>query len=852
VLRLALQTMRSRQHGFVGAFVAVTFAVTIMTACGILIESGARARPSVERYARAPVIVAGEQTVAVDVDGQVETERIPERVRIPMALAEPLAAIEGVRAVVPDRSVPTTVVTKRGRVLAAPGGGTVFGHGWRSAALTPYTLTSGRAPSSTGEVVLDVALAAQGDIDIGDDVLLTSTEGTWTYAVVGLARPPRGSRPQGMVFLSDERAASLSVDPDRVDAFALLLDETADPVEVAGKVERTMGEEIAVLTGLDRGVAESQASALRNEDLVALGGAFGSIATMLAVFVLAATLGLSVLQRGRELALLRAVGAKPRQIRTLLVGEALIVAIVAGLTGVAPGILLASSLFDALQSRGIGAETANLVVSPLPPMIAIGTGAFTAALAAWLAGRRAARIRPTAALTEAAVEPKRIGRVRLLVGLGFLAGGAALCVTALSLQGESAAAASLGVVMILLIAVGLLGPFIARIAAAVVGPGVAALFPTSGLLAVANIRIRARRFASTSTPIALGVAISLTLIGIVTVEGSATEKQSRERTLADRALTAPGGLPSGLVNEIGRFPGVVAVTGLIPTQVGAVYREVGDPIFDFLPAVGVSSVDLGQTLELDVRQGSIEPLPANGVAVSVDRARSLEVGVGEQIPLWLCDGRQITPRVVATYASALGLGEFVLPRAIVEEHVTDPMDTQILVKYANGADVAAVDARLAALAGRIPGLQVLDRALLRVAEDREAQAKAWVNYLIIGVLMSFLAIAAVNSLVMAVGERTRELALLRLVGATPSQAIGTFRLEVLALTGFAIIMGLAVAAATLVPFSIAIAGSAVPYLPWHAVAAVIAGAILLGVCASELATRNAMRRDPIELIGADE
>ena len=156
----------------------------------------------------------------------------------------------------------------------------------------------------------------------------------------------------------------------------------------------------------------------------------------------------------------------------------------------------------------------------------------------------------------------------------------------------------------------------------------------------------------------------------------------------------------------------------------------------------------------------------DGVAVSVDRARSLDVGVGERVPLWLGDGRRIAPRVVATYASALGLGDFVLPIAVVEEHVTDPMDAQMLVTYANGADVAVLDARLAALAERIPG-HVLDRARLRAAEDREAQAKAWVGYLIIGVLMSFLAIAAVNSLVMAVGERGRELALLRLVGATP-------------------------------------------------------------------------------------
>ena len=267
--------------------------------------------------------------------------------------------------------------------------------------------------------------------------------------------------------------------------------------------------------------------------------------------------------------------------------------------------LLASLLFDTLQSRGIGAANASLVVGPLPLAIAAGISALTAALAAWLAGRRAARIPPTAALAEAALEPKRIGRVRLLLGLVFLAGGGALCVTALSLEGESAAAAAFGVVMILMVAVGLLGPVLARIAAAIFGPSVAALFPKSGFLAMANVRTRARRFASASTPIALGVAISLALIGTVTVEASATEKQSRDRVLADRVLAAPGGLPDSLVDEVRRLPGVAAATGLLPTEVGAVFPEFDESIFNYVPAVGVSPSGLDQTLELDVRQGSV-------------------------------------------------------------------------------------------------------------------------------------------------------------------------------------------------------------------------------------------------------
>jgi putative ABC transport system permease protein len=147
---------------------------------------------------------------------------------------------------------------------------------------------------------------------------------------------------------------------------------------------------------------------------------------------------------------------------------------------------------------------------------------------------------------------------------------------------------------------------------------------------------------------------------------------------------------------------------------------------------------------------------------------------------------------------------------------------------------------------------VLDRADMQTAENEEAETSARVNYLLIGVLMAFVAIAAVNSLMMAIGERARELALLRLVGASRRQVIRMIRWEALAVIGFGVLIGLAVAAATLVPFSLAIAETATPNLPWQVVAGVIAGALLLGLGASELPARTGLRRDPIELIGAQE
>jgi putative ABC transport system permease protein len=852
VLRLALQTMRTRLHSFAGAFVALTVAVAVVTACGILIESGARARAPVERYAGAPVVVAAEQRLDVKVDDAAGSVPLPEQPRIPASVAHRVAAVDGVRGVIADRSIPLSVATESGRILAAPEGEAVRGHGWRSAALTPYSVSVGRAPRAADEVVLDGTLAARGGVSVGEEVRITSADGTKTYTVAGLARPPRGRSWLGAVFMTDARAASLAVNPARIEALGVLFESGAGPQDVAERIEQALGDGIAVLTGDDRGKVDARTATAQNEELVALGGAFGGLAVILAIFVVAATLGLSVLQRGREIALLRTVGAKPRQIRRLLVGEALIVALAAGVAGIVPGVLLASFLFDALQGRGIGAESATLVVSPLPVLIAVGVGVVTAALAAWLGGRRAARIRPTAALAEAALEPKRIGWIRLLLGLGFLAGGGFVSAAAYSMEGDAAAVTSFGVVLILMVAVGLLGPLLARVGAALIGPSVSRLFPTSGFIAMANVRARARRFASASTPIALGVAISLALIGSVTVPAKAAEQQSRDRVLADRVLTAPEGLPDALRDEVRRLPGVAAVTGLLPTEVGGVFHEFDGSTFQYVPAIGTSTNGLDRTLELEVREGLLAAVSARAVAVSVDRARSLQVGVGEEVSLWLGDGVRITPRVVATYDSSLGFGDFVLPRALVAAHVTSAMDTQLLVRYADRADVAALDARLAALAERTPGLEVLDRAGKQEAEDQAAEANAWVNYLMIGVLMAFVAIAAVNSLVMAVGERAGELALLRLVGATPRQVIRMIRAEALAVIGFGLVVGVAVAAAALVPFSLALAETALPHLPWPVVAGVVAGALLLGLGASELPARNALRREPIEAIGVQE
>ena len=136
MLRLALLGLSGRRSAFAGAAVALFLAAVLVTACGVLLASGVRSTPTPERYAGAPVIVAGNQTIEHRVSKyDSENLLLPERVRVPSALADRLAAVPGVRRVVQDVSVRTQVLGPHGAV-PGPGGHDTLAHGWSSAALT--------------------------------------------------------------------------------------------------------------------------------------------------------------------------------------------------------------------------------------------------------------------------------------------------------------------------------------------------------------------------------------------------------------------------------------------------------------------------------------------------------------------------------------------------------------------------------------------------------------------------------------------------------------------------------------------------------------------------------------------
>ncbi|MEV1079271.1 FtsX-like permease family protein [Streptomyces sp. NPDC050211] len=820
---LARAAVRFKPASFAGTFVALMMAALIVSACGILLETGARASVPPERYAKAPVVVAADQYarfVTGSGDSRSESaDLLPDTARLDAALADKAARVPGAEGAVPDFTFPVR-----------QGDGALTGHGWGAHAFTGAALTSGAAPR-TGEVVLDAAAARAAKGGVGDTVTLETATGRADFRVSGLAQAGPGDVAEGATgWFADAQASALAGHRGKAGAIAVLAKDGANADALAAGVKKALADSgVKVHTGDDRGAVEDRGLGYAREMLTGLGGSFGGIAAMVAVFTASGTVALSVAQRAREFALLRAVGATPRQIRRAVAAEALLVAPAAGLVGFLPGIGLAHWWFGQLQDRGAVPEAVALHISWIPLVVAVGAGLLTALAASWAAGRRPAKIRPGQALSEASVERLRPGVIRTLLGLGALVGGGFLTVVAARSAGEDAANAALGVVMLFMLAVALLGPLVARLCAELFG------LPLSGggasaSLAAANSRTNARRLASAITPIVLAMAFASTLVFMHTSESHVAAKQLRAGVTADHVVTDPAGLPADAVDRAARTPGVDAAVGLLDTQVLVPVGSGGDRWLQSSATQGISGsgAQLAKVQDLDVRSGRLDRVGKGRIAIDKTLATSAKVKVGDTLPLYLPDGTRTSPEVVAVYGRGLGLAAVTMDRASLAAHVTSGFDSTLLVR---GGDAQA----LASLG------KVTDASGYAVEQNTDRELNAWANYTMAGVLGGFAAVAAVNTLVMTVLDRRRELGMLRLVGSTRRQVMRMLRWEGLLVAVTGIVLGTAIAAATLIPMMRGLTGEA-PYVPPLVYAAFAGGAVGLGLLAVTLPARAALRR----------
>jgi putative ABC transport system permease protein len=843
MLALALGTLRSRRLSFAGALVAVSLGVGLVCATAVLMASALTASGA-GRFTSVDAVLEANPRFVVGHGNAASAVTVHPAARLPASLVVEVASVPGVARAVGDLAFPATALDPRDRAISARGADRTEAHGWASAALTPYALQAGRAPVRTNEVVVDARLAADGRMGVGQMLRVLVPAGLRAFRVSGIARARAGGdRGQSALFFSDAGAAALALSPGQVNAVGVLAKPGVSPEVLRARLRNRLGAKVDVLDRARAADADAgDPRATQREDTIAFLGTLGALAAVIAVFVVASTFAFSVAQRRRELALLRAIGATPRQVRQMITGEALVLAVLGGIVGCLAGLPLAGAIGRGLVNHRIAPQNLHATPNLVALLVAFATGLLIAEGAVLAAAHRAARVPAAEALREAALEPRHLGVARWLLGLTALAGAGAMFVL---FAGDNALDFAEVTALLLAVGLALLAPLVLAL------PVLALSWPlrgsASGLLASAAIATHRRRVGTIAAPVALLVALAGTYAITNSTSRAATQATTAQRVRAPFVLVARSGagLPVTTEQLAARRPGVTAAVGTLPTAVFLLDSGLDNSGSSWQAAALDPPASKG-TLDLGVRNGSLTSLRGSTIAVSAALAAKRHVRVGAILDARLADGTLTRLTVGAIFDRALGLGDVLLPMSLAAAHAAVKLDDAVFVA---GSPNAA--GRLQAVTDGVPTIATLSRRQYLDTVRAANQTSAWVVWLLIGLIGAFTGLAVVNTSVMATADRRHELALVRIIGATRRQAGRIIGWEAVT----TILVGVAVGA---VAARVAVARIPAGRPAWHIVippvlfGAILAGAAALGLLGSLLPARIALRPEPANALGRPE
>ncbi|MEU9453916.1 ABC transporter permease [Streptomyces sp. NPDC048277] len=822
MLSVALRTLRTRWTSFLGSFVALSLGVALTAVTGLALASSLDApdrRP--ERFALAPVVVKGADAlrvptpVGVRVQGLARPRAVPEEV---------VARLRRLGTVVQDRSF---------AVRARGGPGDLVGHPWSTAAFAPYGLDAGRAPRAAGEVVVSGGWARPGE-------RVRTDRGT--VLVVGTVA---GRGFEHAVFYTDARAAEL--EPVSTQS---AVDADAATVRTAVRGSGGDGADVRVLTGAGRRYADADpdrdGAALTAMN--ALFGTAGGVTAFVSVFVVASTFAFSVAQRRREFGLLRTAGATPGQIRATVVAEALLVGVLASAAGCALGRYGAPRLAAWVVDGGAAPAWFRIGGAVWPYATAFATGPVVALCGVVAASWRAGRTGPAEALREASVDGRTMTRGRLLCGLGLLL--TAVVALALALLGDPGdllhRKSYVSRPMLLITAVALLAPVVVRPLTRALAWLPARLPGAGGMLVRENAAAGVRRTAAIAAPVLVTVALAGSLLGATATLDRARATETRERTAAAFVVTPAGeaGFDAATLRRLRQVPG----TTVSATSSSAVYRLEDGVALIRDEARAADPAALAATTRLPVVSGRTGDLDDGSIVVNEEWRRHTP---GQRVRVWLGDGTERTLRIAAVLTAGTGdNGVYVTPRNAPGA----PVD-RVDVALGDGADAGAVAAGLRAAVGPGGG-RVLSKDRWVRAGHPEANRTTRTGFLLVlGIALLYTGISVAGTMVMATSDRVRDLAVLRLAGATRWQVLRLVGAEALTVVAVGGVLGLLVAAVNLAGMWGALALLSVRTtieLPWTALGAAVGACAVLAVVSSVVPAAVVLRRRAMDPAGVRE
>lgn len=759
---------------------------------------------------------------------------------VPVDLTESIAALDGVAAVVPDVSGSIVLVGADGTAVQT-GQAPSIGLGW-SPDSTDVSFPSGRAPQGADEIAIERGALERSGLAVGDATRIVVGGEVRDVTVVGEA-DMGGSMAGATLILLPEDVALAAFAPDGlVPSLGITLADGASSEDVLTEIDGVLAD--SGTDGLEAVTGEQVAQESKDAIADVLGFVttfllvFAAVALFVGAFIIANTFAMSVRQRMREFALLRAVGASPVQVFVSILVQAGIVGVVGAAIGVLGGIGLVVALRAGLDRMGMQLA-GEIPADPETLALSVLVGTVVSLAAAAVPARRAALVPPVEAMREEVTVRERSLRTRGWVGLALLVVGAAALAVAVARPSADRAPTWLGVgAGAVLVGMLVVAPVLARtVVGALAWPLVALLRPI-GRLARGNVVRSPRRTANTAGALMIGMA----LVGAATVIAASTQASVADvvaaETDADLVLrSASGTIPEGVVADVEAVPGVevadvvryAPATLALPdgTAVG------GGPGPSLV--AGIAPEMVGRTLLVTVEDG--DPTQALAAGEAMVNASLLDgVGVGDALEVTGPSGAPAEVTVGAVIRStAVGTPVTVSTDALdaLAPRQTQVVDTIFLVAEP-GTDPATLKTDVSAAVAPYVVVSVLTQ------EEFVSQLSAQVDqilvilYALLGLSVVIAVLGIVNTLALSVIERTREIGLLRAVGLGRLQLAGTVTIESVLTAVFGTAVGLAVGVglAATMPTVFEADGLTTLAVPWATLLVMLALAVVVGVLAA--------------------
>ena len=762
-------------------------------------------------------------------------------------LVETVEGVDGVRAAVGDVLVEgVQIIGEDGKVVGT-GGAPGLGVNWSDEeALTVLTIVDGQAPRSSDQVAIDSVTAEKSGYAVGDRIRLLTPGEPRTSELVGIFRfgSSGGLAGATLTAFDNETAQSLLPDPDTFTSISIAADDGVSDATLRDRVRAALpAGDVLVRTQKQQTEQEAGAveSGLQFFNIILL--VFAGVSLFVGSFMILNTFSMLVAQRTRELALLRALGASRRQVTRSVLGEALVVGLVGGLIGMGAGVLIALGLKAAFAAVGLEIETGALVFRPRTAVWSLVIGVGVTLVAAYLPARRASRVAPVAAMRDDTAMPQRSLKWRTVAGIVLAVVGVVALVGSLSAGGQEAASlVGLGVFVSILSAI-VLSPVLTRPVVGALGALYPRIFGTIGRLARDNAQRNPRRTAATSSALMVGLAL-VAAFGVLAASINSSIGGLIDRALgADYVVTAAQQLPFGaaVASSIEALPEVDSVTR---QRFGAAQIE-GSTVF-----IGAADpASLGDSIQVDYSAGDASAL-AKGLLIDEPTAESKGWALGDTVDMTFLGGSTASLPVGGIYEANGALGQYVVSLDTWEANGGDTRDSFLYVNLGDDVEAAAAAPAIERAMEAHPNVDLLDQAGFKDQQSGQVNQLLFLIYALLALAILIAVLGIVNTLALAVIERTREIGLLRAVGVSRRQLRRMIRLEsvVISLFGAVLGLGLGVLFGVLLQRSLASQGITDLAIPLGSLLAFLVVAAVIGVLAAIWPARRAARLDVLRAI----